>query len=63
MLYDFFGDKAKAEKYLKLAIDKSPNEISSYTNLLNFYIQNKDKEKAKILRDKIELIFKESSSY
>ncbi|MCK5777046.1 MAG: tetratricopeptide repeat protein, partial [Bacteroidales bacterium] len=57
MLYDFFGEKANAEKYLKIAISKRPHEVSNYTNLLDFYIQNKNEGKAKLLSAKIKMMF------
>jgi tetratricopeptide (TPR) repeat protein len=47
MMYDFFGDKIKAEKFLKQAIEKQKNDITYYSVLLNFYIQNKDQVKIK----------------
>ena len=49
MLYDFFGDKKRAEKYLLIAIGKDQDNFTSYSNLLNFYIQNKDESEAEKL--------------
>ncbi|NOR74613.1 MAG: hypothetical protein GQ525_05595 [Draconibacterium sp.] len=46
MLYDFFGDKINAEKYLKISIEKDNLNLSNYSNLLNFYNQNGYKNKA-----------------
>ncbi len=56
MLYDFLGDKTKAEKYLKSAIKKQGN-LDNYTNLLNFYNQNGLKSKAAELTKEIEIKF------
>ena len=60
MLYDFFGEKTNAEKYLLIAIDKMPDEVSNYSNLLNFYIQNNDKNKVESLIAKLKILFPES---
>ena len=46
MLYDFFGDKDNAEKYLKKSIEKDNLNITNYSILLNFYIKNNYIEKA-----------------
>jgi len=60
MLYDFFGDKTKAENYLKKAIDKNPDAISNYSNLLNYYSQNKDDKNFKALMSEIKHKFPDS---
>ena len=49
MLYEFFGDKIKAEEYLLIAVGKDQESFSNYSNLLNFYVQNKDEYKAQKL--------------
>jgi len=60
MLYDFFEEKTKAENYLKKAIDKNPNDISNYSNLLKYYSQNKDENKARQLIENMQVLFPES---
>lgn len=49
MMYDFFKEKIKAEKYLKLAIEKDEYNISYYSALLNFYFTNNDTKNVKIV--------------
>ncbi len=56
MLYDFFGNKTKAEEYLKKAIRKEET-VANYSNLLNFYNQNNLKDKAKKLTAEMEKKF------
>jgi len=56
MLYDFFKDKNKAEEYLLKAIEKEET-YQNYSNLLNFYSQNKQKVKAEILINKMQIKF------
>ena len=53
MMYDFFGDKIKAEKYLKQAIEKQENDIAYYSALLNFYIQNNQQSKVSELANRV----------
>ncbi len=55
MLYDFFEDKKRAEKYLLIAIGKDQDNFTSYSNLLNFYIQNKYESEA----EKLHLVMKQ----
>jgi len=57
MLYDFFGDKTNAEKYLKISIEKDNLSFASYSNLLNFYNQNGYKDKAAKLTNEIKIKF------
>ena len=49
MMYDFFGDKIKAERFLKYTIEKEDSNISYYESLLNFYLQNNNQAKIKKL--------------
>lgn len=44
MMYDFFGDKVKAEEYLYIAIDKDAS-YANYSNLLQFYAENRYSDK------------------
>ena len=53
MLYDFFGDKEKAEEYLRAAINKDNSNSSSYYNLLDFYKKNNEQAKATALLEEI----------
>ena len=57
MLYDFFGEKEQAEKYLISAIIKDNLAYVNYTNLLNFYVQNKQQLKAETLVKEMRLLF------
>ncbi len=57
MIYDFQNKKNLAEKYLKIAINKEPNNYSHYENLLNFYLKNHLTDKAKKLSEKITKLF------
>ncbi len=49
MLYEFFGQQEKAEKYLIQSIDKRPELLDSYLALLKFYMRSNQPEKIKRL--------------
>ncbi len=53
MMYEFFNDKANAEKYLKQAIKKGKNNIAYHTSLLQYYLKNKNLQAAKKLAKSI----------
>ena len=57
MLYDFFGEKTNAEKHLKLAISKNDNDVSNYSNLLDFYRREKLNAKAQKLMTEMQIKF------
>ncbi|MCK5857596.1 MAG: tetratricopeptide repeat protein [Bacteroidales bacterium] len=57
MLYDFFEDKGNAERYLKSNIDKNSKNLNSYAALLDFYIKNKQRSKAKKLLSDMMILF------
>lgn len=57
MLYDYFGDKTKAEEYLLMAIKKEESNFSHYSNLYNFYVQSGFNNKAQELSEDINIKF------
>ncbi len=59
MLYDFFKDKNKAEEYLLKAIEKEGSN-QNYSNLLNFYAQNKYFDKMNRLKTKMNTKFSDN---
>lgn len=57
MMYDFFGDKINAERYLKNSIEKQPLEMGFYSALLNFYISHNMNAKSKAFAKELLLKF------
>lgn len=53
MLYDFFGEKELAERYLKKRIEKAPDMPEAYNSLLEFYTNNNKPQAANALTDEM----------
>ena len=57
MMYEFMNDNAAAERYLKICIEKVPQDISYYSALLNHYLKTNQKAKVKVLAADILRLF------
>ena len=53
MMYDFFKDNAKTEKYLKWCVEKDSANVSYYSALLNHYIKTNQAVKVKAMASEI----------
>ena len=62
MLYEFFGEKDNAEKYLQRRINNHPGLLDAYISLLEFYMRTKKTDKIKPFIETIIIRFPDKQS-